>query len=128
MPLFLTFTSSLWFSFRSFFLFSLVFSCILLFYSFFFFFFFLLPPSPLFTVHGCPLFIPSAIMGFTIFVSQSFFGFLWVSFQDCPLACQLPSHYLSSKFIGCTTLHSQTKSFVLFLTSFCSCLTQVDKN
>ena len=56
------------------------------------------------------------------------FGFLWVSFQDCPLACQLPSHYLSSKFIGCTTLHSQTKSFVLFLTSFCSCLTQVDKD
>ena len=47
------------------------------------------------------------------------FGFLWVSFQDCPLACQLRSHYHCSECVGCTTLHSQTKLLVLFLISFC---------
>ena len=47
------------------------------------------------------------------------FGSLWVSFQDCPLACRLLSHYHYSECVGCTTLHSQTKLLVLFLTSFC---------
>ena len=45
------------------------------------------------------------------------FDSLQVSFQDCPLACRLLNHYHCFECVGCTTLHSQTKLLVLFLTS-----------
>ena len=113
-PVFLSFLSSFF-----------VYSFVLFFHLLFLFSKSSIPPfhcsqlPPFYTIYHC---------GIYHFFLPTVLGFLWVSFQDCPLACQLPSHYLSSKFIGCTTLHSQTKSFVLFLTSFCSCLTLVDKD
>ena len=56
------------------------------------------------------------------------FGSLWPSFQDYPLACRPPSHYLCSECVGCTTLHSQTKLLVLFLTSLRFHFTHSDKD
>ena len=52
--------------------FSLLFFHVFLCFLFFLLLFFLLPPSPLFIVHGYPLFITSAIVGFTLFVPKLF--------------------------------------------------------
>ena len=37
------------------------------------------------------------------------FGPLWVSFQDCLLACRLPNYYHCTEYVGCATPHSWTK-------------------
>ena len=111
MPLFLP-LMSLWFFYIFFFF-------LLLFYLFFFLslvlpsFYFLF-----FTIHSNPFYI---ICHGGIYYSypSTAFGFLWVSFQDCPLACQLRSYCHCSKCVGCTTLYSRKKLFVLFLTSLC---------
>ena len=84
-------------------------------YSFSLFFLFFLPfllfPS-LFTL---PPFYTICHYGIYPFYPSTIFGSLWVFYQDCPLACQLPSHYLWSKWVGCATLHSQTKLLACFL-------------
>ena len=104
---------------------SLIFLYILFFSLFFLFFSFsssssfrplFSPPSPslLFTA---TLFYTICHGGIYHSYSSTTFRFLWVSFQNCPLVCQLLSHYHCSKCVGCTTLHSQTKLLALFLTS-----------
>ena len=74
------------------------------------FFFFLLLPTPFYTICHC---------GIYHFYPSITFGSLWVSFQDCLLACQLLSHYHCSECVGYTTLLSQTKLLILFLTFLC---------
>ena len=106
---------------------SVFFSCILLFFLFPILSF--LPPSfvpfslfmatPFYTIYHC---------GIYHFYSLTAFGSLWVSLQDYPLACRLPSHYLYSECVGCTTLHSQAKLLVMFLTPPCFCFTYLDKD
>ena len=92
-----------------------------MFFFFFFFFLFLLPLLPSVSCSSSPsLFIVTPLYiicraGIFYFYPFTTFGSLWVSFQDCPLACRLPSHYLYSECVGCTTLHFQTKLLVLFL-------------
>ena len=104
---------------------SLIFLYILFFSLFFLFFSFsssssfrplFSPPSPslLFTA---TLFYTICHGGIYHSYSSTTFRFLWVSFQNCPLVCQLLSHYHCSKCVGCTTFHSQTKLLALFLTS-----------
>ena len=57
-------------------------------------------------------------MGFLHFVPKTpptVFGFLWASFQDCPLTPWLPSHYLCSERVCYNIPYLQTKYLVLFL-------------
>ena len=121
MPLFLMFTFSLVFFLIFLLLFSFVFSCIPL----SFFSTSCIPPPllfmaiPFYTICHCGIY---PFCPLTVFVS------LWASLQDCPLACQLSSHYLYPECAGCTTLHFQTKLLVLFLISLCSCFTHMDKD
>ena len=98
-------------------------------YSFIFypFFSFYLSSVPPFTVYDYP-FYTLCHCGIYPFCPLTVFGSLWVSFQDCLLACWLPSHYLCLECAGCTTLHSQTKLLVLFLTSLYFCFTHLDKD
>ena len=43
------------------------------------------------------------------FYPSTAFGSTWVSFQDYPLVCRLPSHYHCTECVGCNTPHFQTK-------------------
>ena len=98
-------------------------------YFFLFSFFFLVLPfllSFLLSLVPPPLLLFTATTFYTICLGEIYqfylsttFNSLWVSFQDCPLACRLLSHYHGSEFVGCTTPHSRTKLLVLFLTSPC---------
>ena len=83
------------------------------------FFSFFLPLLPSFLLFTATYFYITYYCGIYHFCPSTAFGSLWVSFQDCPLACQLPSQYHCSECVGCTTLHSQTKLLVLFPTSLC---------
>ena len=68
-----------------------------------------LPPFP---------FILLDSVGFLHFIPKApptVFGFLWASFQDCPLTPWLPSHYLCSERACFTIPYLQTKYLVLFL-------------
>ena len=87
----------------------------------FFFFFFSYSPLRgflfLFMATSLP-FILLDSMGFLPFVpkaSSTIFSFLWAFLEDYPLTHRLPGHYLCSKCACCTTLHSRTELFVLFL-------------
>ena len=75
------------------------------------FFFFVLPL--LLFCSFCPPLMFTATTFHTIyhgaichFYPSTTFGFLWVSFQDCPLAFRLLNHYCSSECVGCITLNS----------------------
>ena len=105
--------------FLSSFFFTTLFSFLFFSDSFFFFFSY----SPL---HGFLfLFMATSLpfrlldsMGFLPFVpkaSSTIFSFLWAFLEDYPLTHRLLGHYLCSKCACCTTLHSRTKLFVLFL-------------
>ena len=105
---------------------SLIFLYILFFslYSFFSFLFLPLllsvpcsPFPPPFYCSQLPFFILSAMVGFTILTPQLLLASYGCPSKTAPLVCLLLSHYHCSKCIGCTTLHSQTKLLVLFLTS-----------
>ena len=111
-PIFISFLSS-------FFVYSFVFYSLLSFY-----FSSVCPP---FIVHNYPFYTICNCRIHHFFPSTAFAS-LWVSLQDCPLAYWLPNHYLCSKCVGCTTLHSQTKLLVLFLTSLCFCFTHLNKD
>ena len=100
-------------------------------YSFFHFFLPLLPSL----CSLIPLSLLIATLFYTIWHCEIYhfypsiaFGSLQMSFQDCPLACRLPSHYLFSKCVGCTTFHFQTILLVLFLTSLRFHFTHPDKD
>ena len=101
----------------------LVFLCVLFFFFLFsLFFLFFLSTSLSFRSSSLSLFIDTHFLDYLPwwdlpFLPINCFGSLWVSFQDYPLTCRLLSHYHCSKCVGCTTLHSQTKLLVLFLTS-----------
>jgi len=128
MPLFLPFTF-----FLSGFLSNLSFFSLWFFYVFFFVF------SPFFSTSSPQsICLPSLFMAIPFYTICHYgiyhfrpsidFGFVWISLQDCPLTCRLPSHYLCSECVGCTTLYSQTKLLVLFITSLCFCFTYMDKD
>ena len=77
-------------------------------------------------IHFIPFLLFTTTVFYTIchdriyhFYPSTSFGSFLVSFRDCPLACQLFSHYHCSKCVGYTTLHSQTKLLVLFLIPLC---------
>ena len=112
---------------------SLLFLCFLLFSLFFlpcstsssfFHLSFFLPFLVIFIVHSYHL-LYCLLWWDLPFLPSIAFGSLWVSFQDCPLACQLLSYYHCSKCVGCITPHSQTKWLVLFLTFLFSLLSFV---
>ena len=91
---------------------SQAFSLIFVFFFSFFLFFFLVLPLFLFVIHDPPSLFTTTTF-YTIchemiyhFYPSPAFGSLWASFQDCPLACQLPSHY---HCVGCTIPYSQKK-------------------
>ena len=90
-----------------------------LWFSNYYFFSLLSSPWALPTIHGyLTSFILLDSMGFLPFVPKALptvFGFLWASLQDYPPTCWLPGHYFYSECACCTTLHSKTKLFVLFL-------------
>ena len=88
-------------------------------FSFFSLFFFLVLPLVL-PMMIIPLFLmiptvrsyhPLYCLSYVIyhFYPLTAFGPLWVSFQDCLLACRLPNHYHCTECVGCATPHSQTK-------------------
>ena len=68
-------------------------SIFLFFFLFFFFsFFFLFLPSSSHCARLWPFYIACSDM-ICHFYPLTAFGLLWVSFQDCPLVCQLSSHH-----------------------------------
>ena len=83
-------------------------------------------PSPILLFMATPFYIIYYCKIYP-FCPSTTFGSLWASLQDYPLACRVSSHYLCPECVGCTTFYLQTKLFVLFLTSPCSCFTLIDK-
>ena len=96
---------------------SLVFCMFFLFlYSFSSFFLPLLPfvfsPfPPLFSLFTNTLFYTICHGGIYHFYPSIAFGSLWVSFQDCLLACWLLSHYYCFECVGCNTF---VKTYVIY--------------
>ena len=92
-----------------------------LFFSDSFFFFFSYSPLRGFLLLFMATSLPFTLldsMGYLPFVpkaSSTIFSFLWAFLEDYPLTRRLPGHYLCSKCACCTTFHSRTKLFVLFL-------------
>ena len=60
-------------------------------------------------------------------LSLRLYQLLLASFQDYPLVCWLPDHYLCSEGTCHTTPHFQTKILVLFLSRSLPCLPSADK-
>ena len=60
-------------------------------------------------------------------LSLRLYQLLLASFQDYPLVCWLPNHYLCSEGACHTTPHFQTKILVLFLSRSLPCLPSMDK-
>ena len=111
---------------------SQAFSLIFVFFFSFFLFFFLVLPLFLFVIHDPPSLFTTTTF-YTIchemiyhFYPSPAFGLLWASFQDCPLACQLPSHYHCTVLVAPCLIPRQ-KWLVLSLTSLYYHYSHLDK-
>ena len=109
----------------SYFFLPLVFLCVLSF-SLFFLFSFSTSPSVLSTVHSYP-FLYHLLLWDLPFLPLNCFWLLMGILPRLPTSL-LAAQYHCSECVGCTTLHSQTKLLVLFLTSLYFCFTHLDKD